>query len=262
MNRLEKRVKKICLSIFFLSFFVSAVLAGKVSEIINSLDEIYKQESDIKANVIITQQKGEQGTKKFELTYYRRDSDRAFLIVITSPETERGNGYLRVGENFWMYRKNTRTFQHINRDESIGGSDARGDDFEGKMISEMYEPVKDENGNEIFSEDLLGKAKIPVYKFELKAKVKDVDYPKKILWVRKDKNVILKEESYSLSGTLMQTAYFLSFTEIKGKLIPVKQLFVDEFEKGKKTIVEISSISTNKLDNNIFTKAYLENLSK
>ncbi|MCX7725704.1 MAG: outer membrane lipoprotein-sorting protein [Chitinispirillaceae bacterium] len=253
-------MKKVFL--YLILFCISKIYAGKASEIINALDEIYKQQTDIQANVTITQQKGEQGTKKTELTYYRRDSDRAFLIVITSPESEKGNGYLRVGENFWMYRKNTRTFQHINRDESIGGSDARGDDFEGKMISELYEPVKDENGNEIISEELFGKAKIPVYKFELRAKVKDVDYPKKIIWVRKDKNVILKEESYSLSGTLMQTAYFLSFTEIKGKLIPVKQLFVDEFEKGKKTIVEISSISTEKLDNNIFTKAYLENLSK
>ena len=42
----------------------------------------------------------------------------------------------------------------------------------------------------------------------------------------------------------------------------MKQLFVDEFEKGNKTIVEISGISTDKLDGSIFTKAYLENLSK
>jgi hypothetical protein len=37
---------------------------------------------------------------------------------------------------------------------------------------------------------------------------------------------------------------------------------VDEFEKGNKTLVEISDISTKKIPSTIFTKAYLENLSK
>lgn len=234
--------------------------APSVERLLAQLDELYQQTTDIKAVVMLTQQKVEQGAKKLEMTYYRRDSDKSFLIVMTGPEAEKGNGYLRVGDNFWMYRKNTRTFQHINRDESIGGSDARGDDFEGRLLTEMYEPAKDEKGNDILSEEMLGK--IPVYRFEVKAKVNDVDYPKKVYWVRRDETIMLKEASYSLSGTLMQTAYFLSFTKIRGRLVPVKQLFVDEFEKGNKTIVEISGISTDKLDNSIFTKAYLENLSR
>ncbi|MBN1576844.1 MAG: outer membrane lipoprotein-sorting protein [Chitinispirillaceae bacterium] len=234
--------------------------APSIDSLLKGLDDLYKQVSDIKAVVTLTQQKANQGAKKLEMMYYRRDSDQSFLIVITGPEAEKGNGYLRVGDNFWMYRKNTRTFQHINRDESIGGSDAHGDDFEGRLLTEMYEPARDDKGNELITEEMLGK--IPVYRFEVKAKVNDVDYPKKVYWVRKDKTVMLKETSYSASGTLMQTAYFLTFTEIKKRLVPVKQLFVDEFEKGNKTIVEISGISIDKLDDQIFTKAYLENLSK
>jgi hypothetical protein len=60
----------------------------------------------------------------------------------------------------------------------------------------------------------------------------------------------------------MQSAYYLKYTEVDGKFIPVKQIFRDEFEKGNQTMVEISNISTKKLDDAIFTKAYLENLSK
>ena len=234
--------------------------AQSIDSLLEGLDDLYRQVSDIKAVVTLTQQKVNQGAKKLEMTYYRRDSDQSFLIVMTGPEAEKGNGYLRVGDNFWMYRKNTRTFQHINRDESIGGSDAHGDDFEGRLLTEMYEPAKDDKGKELITEEMLGK--IPVYKFEVKAKVNDVDYPKKVYWVQKDKTIMRKEASYSASGTLMQTAYFLSFTEIKKRLVPVKQLFVDEFEKGNKTIVEISGISIDKLDDQVFTKAYLENLSK
>jgi hypothetical protein len=234
--------------------------APKIDSLLSEYDNLYKQVSDIRAIVNLTQQKANQGTKKLEMTYYRRDSDQSFLIIMTGPEAEKGNGYLRVGDNFWMYRKNTRTFQHINRDESIGGSDAKGDDFEGRLLTEMYEAVKDSAGNEKITEEMLGK--FPVWRFEVTAKVNDVDYPKKVYWIRKDKPVMLKETSSSSSGTLMQTVYYLTFTEIRGRLVPVKQLIIDEFEKGNKSIVEISGISTDKLNDDIFTKAYLENLSK
>lgn len=234
--------------------------APKIDSLLSGYDVLYKQVTDIRAIVNLTQQKVNQGTKKLEMTYYRRDSDQSFLIIMTGPEAEKGNGYLRVGDNFWMYRKNTRMFQHINRDESIGGSDAQGDDFEGRLLTEMYEAAKDSAGNELITEEMLGK--FPVWRFEVKAKVNDVDYPKKIYWIRKDKPVMLKETSYSSSGTLMQSAYYLTFTEIRGRLVPVKFLIVDEFEKGNKSIVEISGISTDKLSDDIFTKAYLENLSK
>ena len=104
--------------------------------------------------------------------------------------------------------------------------------------------------------------KIPVYQLELQAIVKDVDYPKKVYWIKKEEFLPLKETSYSLSGTLMQTAYFLRYVPIDNRFVPVKQVYIDEFEKGNKTIVELSAISTKKLDDAIFTKAYLENLSK
>lgn len=254
-------MKKLYIVFSILIFALCNIFAeSKVMPVMKVLENITHLKTDAKADVRITQQKAEQGTKVIGMTYYRRDSDNSFLIAMTSPENERGNGYLRVGDNFWMYRKNTRTFQHINRDESIAGTDAKGDDFEEWKLTERYEPATDKDGKEIFSEDMLGK--VPVYRFELKAKVRDVDYPKKIYWTRRDNNLLLKEESYSLSGSFMQTAYYLKYTMIDGRYIPIKQMFIDEFEKGNKTIVDISNISTGKLEDKLFTKAYLENLSK
>ena len=253
-------MNRILLLIAALTCSAFAVEPPPVDSLLKKIDFIGQMVTDIKARVDITQQKSGQGTKKFESTYYRRDSDDAFLIVMNSPAAEKGNGYLRVGDNFWMYRRNTRTFQHINRDESIGGTDAKADDFEKRSLTELYGAVKDSAGNEGITQENLGQ--IPVYKFEVKAKVNDVDYPKKVYWVRTDNHLVLKESSYSLSNTLMQTAYFLKYTDVRGRYVPIKQLFVDEFEKGNKTVVEISDISTSKLDPQIFTKAYLENLSK
>jgi outer membrane lipoprotein-sorting protein len=247
-------------ALFFLPLAGQALAESRVMPVLKAIDENYKMKKDVRADVTLTQQRAEQGTKIIEMAYFRRDTDDAFLIVMSAPENEKGNGYLRVGDNFWMYRKNTRTFQHINRDESIGGTDAHSDDFETRKLTELYGPVTDADGREKFSEETLGK--VPVNRFEIKAKVNDVDYPRQIFWTRRDNNLLLKQESYSLSGTLMQTAYFLKFTVIDGRYVPVKQMFIDEFEKGNKTIVELSNIVTAKLEDKIFTKAYLENLSK
>lgn len=216
--------------------------------------------TDVSARVSLVQQKSGQGVKTTDMLFYRRDKDNSFLIAITAPESDKGNGYLRTGDNFWMYRRNTRSFQHVNRDESIAGTDAQGDDFEDRKLTELYKPAADSAGREKVSEDTLGK--VPVYRLEAVAKVYDVDYPRKTYWVRRDNGLVLKEQSFAQSGTLMQTAYFLKYLPLLGRYVPVEQMFLDEFEKGNRTRLAISDISTAPLSGEIFTKAYLENLAK
>ncbi len=234
--------------------------APRASEIVNRMDDMMEQIGDISVKVSIVQNKIRQGVKNYEFLYFRRDKTDEFLIVALAPETDKGNGYLRVGDNFWMYRQNTRTFQHISRDESIMGTDAKGGDFEKRKLRDLYRPLANSSGVEIVEEEMLGKK--PVYKFTLLAKVNDVTYPKQVYWVQRDNYLMLKIQSYSLSGTLMQTAYYPKWTQIDGKYIPLQHIYIDEFEKGNKSIVELSGISTKRIDPKIFTKAYLENLSK
>lgn len=230
------------------------------SEILVRLEKNTSLTTDVTATVTLTQQKTGQGIKNFKMLFYRRDADDSFLIVFQAPESEKGNGYLRVGENFWMYRRNTRSFQHINRDENIGGTDAQGDDFEDRPITELYSVSKDSTGKEKITAEILGK--VPVYRLEVTAKVNDVDYPRKVWWVRRDSFLLLKETSFALSNALMQTAYFLKYTPIQGRFVPVEQIFIDEFEKGNKTKLNIADISMKPVPREVFTKAYLENLSK
>jgi hypothetical protein len=231
-----------------------------IIDIMKKIESNMTLSSDFRAAVKMTQQKPKQGTKVFEMTYYRRDRDNAFLIVFSAPESEKGNGYLRIDDNFWMYRTNTRTFQHVNRDESIGGSNANGEDFEKSKLTDLYEPAKDAQGKELIKAEKVGP--FDAWRFEMKAKVADVSYPRRTVWVRQDNLLQLKEESYSNSNTLMATSYFTKYTTVLGKFVPINQIFNDEFEKGNKTVVEISAIVTGKLDDDIFTKSYLENLSK
>jgi outer membrane lipoprotein-sorting protein len=216
--------------------------------------------SDMSAKIKLTQQKAGQGVKEFEFLFYRRDRDDAFLMIVTAPSSDAGNGYLRQGDNFWMYRQNTRTFQHINRDDDIEGTDYNSGDFESRKMSELYKAALDANGREIVVEEMLGDIK--VYRIELVAKVNDVTYPKVTVWVRRDNYLPLKQQLYSLSGTLMYTSYYLKYTTVQGHYVCIKSMMIDEFEQGNKTVMEITGIAFNPIPDSYFTKAYLENLSR
>jgi outer membrane lipoprotein-sorting protein len=205
------------------------------------------------------QQKVGQNPKKIESLYYRRDADDNFLLVMLEPNVEKGNGYLKNKDNFWMYRQNTRSFQHINRDENVGSTDMRGGDFEKRKISELYKAVV-ENGKEKINEEKLGQ--IDVYRIELIAQVSDVTFPKQTYWIEKGTFLTRKIQSFSESGTLMQSQYFPQYTMLNGRYFIVKGLTVDEFEKGNKTSFQVSDVSMNPIDGKIFTKAYLESLSQ
>lgn len=233
-----------------------------VQQIIDYIDTNYQLRSDMTARAKITTKDPEQGTKVIESVLYRRDRDDAFLIVLAAPETERGNGYLRVGDNMWLYKRATRTFTHIGRDEKIGGSNTTAGDMESRKFRELYKPSADASGKDVFSEETLGGAKIPVYRFEVIAQVNDVKYPKLVMWVTRDKFLELKRESYSLSGTLMETDLFTSYKEIEGRYVPLLQKFTDEVEKGKTSLLEITGVSFSKVDDYKFDKSYLESLSK
>jgi hypothetical protein len=233
---------------------------GLVSKILLDMEKRQELGSDLTAKVTLTEQRVRQGVRQHEYIYYRRDADDAYLIVTVSPDREKGNGYLRVEDNLWMYRQNTRTFQHLSRGDKIDDTDVSAENFEKRKLTELYGPVTGKDGDEIYSEEMLGE--IPVYKFEVKAKVKDVSYPKHIYWVRRDNYLPLKQDSFSLSDTLMETEYIVKYTQIDNRYLPLKFMVVDQFEQGNKTIAEISGISLKPIDDAVFTKAYLENLSK
>lgn len=240
---------------------LSAALSGAAPDGFRLLDSLQKQSelrSDASATVRLTQTKAGQGAREFAMRWFRRDSDESFVILMDAPESERGNGYLRSGDHFWMYRRNTRTFQHVNRDESIGGTDARGDDFESRRLTELY--AVDEGKGGAPAPDTLGK--VAAWRFSVKAKARDVDYPRKTFWVSRDGWQLLKEQAWSSTGTLMQTAYYLKYQPVDGRLVATRMLFVDEFEKGNRTMVEVDAIRSAKVPDAVFTKAWLEGQSK
>ncbi len=261
-HMLIKRMITVMATVLFLVPLATALAANpSVQEIIDRIDQMQEVKSDITAQARITTRDPDMGgTKIIEAVYYRRDSDDAFLIVLTAPDTDKGNGYLRVGDNMWMYRSKSRAFQHIGRGEKIGGSNATAGDMESRKFGELYKPDVDASGNEKLAAVMIGK--IPVYKIELVAKAVDVKHPRVIMWVTRDKYLPLKQELYSLSGTLLETDYFKNYKEIDGRYIWLMGKFDDAVEKENVTLFEIKGIAFGKVEDYKFDKRYLEQLSK
>ncbi len=231
-------------------------------DILKKMEAIEFIETDGTLKMSFTMQRKDKSVKIMEAVFYRRDADDAFLMVMTGPDSEKGNGYLRVGDNMWMYRRNSRTFQKMSRYQSIAGTQMSAVDFEKRKYSELYQPLVDANGKELLSEETLGQAQIPVYRLEVNAVVKDLPYPKSVYYVEQGTFLLMKSESYSNTGELMQVDYFPKYHEINGKFLPAKMLATDEFEKGNKTMVELSGVSLQPITDDVFNKAYLESLSK
>ena len=102
-------------------------------------------------------------------------------------------------------------------------------------------------------------AKFPVWIVTLKARHSEVAYDKIRIFVRKDRPLVLKQEEMSVNGRIMRTTLYPRYTEIStGKYFPSQMLVLDEINKGEKSQITMTELSTAALSDRIFTKAFLE----
>ena len=96
----------------------------------------------------------------------------------------------------------------------------------------------------------------------------DVAYPVVKLWIDKENHNILKRQEFALSGRLMRTAYYPKWQKLysdskKAEVwFPGEMRFFDEVEKSNSTLVLMKSVDLSNLDQNMFTKAWLESKSR
>jgi len=104
--------------------------------------------------------------------------------------------------------------------------------------------------------------KFPIWIITLKARTGEASYDRIVISVRQDKTLILKQEDYGASGRLMRTTLYPKYAEISpGKFFPSQMLIVDELNKGEKSQVTMSELSTAKLPDKVFTKAFIEQVN-
>jgi len=197
---------------------------------------------------IVTQKPGEKDSV-MQIRLFRRDEHDQVVWIILKPEAQKGQGFLKVDDNIWMYDPESGKFSHSTMKEQIQNSKAKSSDLKRGSFAEDYDIAAAAEGE-------LGK--YPVHILTLKAKNDEVSYPTLKLYIRKDKPLMLKEEDYSLSGRLMRTVLLPpKYIEVAGKTVYSQMLIQDELNKGEKSQLTISDVSVATLPDATFSKAFL-----
>lgn len=236
------------------SLTMSGLVQAQDSQILMNIDDNTNQlGTDVSMVATMIKEDVDEGTDKRVVSMFRRDAEDKFLMLFQEPSYKAGQGYLRVEDTLWFYDPESRKFSVRSMQDRFDNSNARNSDFKRSALYEDYDVVSQTEGK-------LGK--FPVYILELQAKHDEVTYPKQILHVLQEPNLILKAQNFSLSDELMRTAYWPSYTKSGDIYVATKRIFVDEVIKGNKTTFSFTKVSTTKLAENTFTKAYVERVNR
>ena len=220
--------------------------------------------TDFTGTYAVRQEKPGEGRNDIDARMYRRDSDNKWTILITGPAKDRGKGYLQYDSNIWFFDPADRRFTFSSARDKFQNTNANNSDFAPQHYARDYSIVS-------ATDVQLGNFSCTL--FDLKAKVDNVDYPQLKLWVSKDDGLVRKKEDYSLSGKKLRTTLIPSYQLVRSKSgehrVPVNMIIMDNL-RGKKsgnkmeyerTLISISNIVFDKVDDSVYTKPYLEMMS-
>lgn len=243
-----KIMNKSCVGIFAL---VSCLSAQSGKEILRRVDEnTVVTSSSYDARMLISLG-GTIREKRF--TGYAEGKERAYM-EFTYPARDKGTRFLKIGDEMWMYllsvEKATKIAGHMLR-QSMMGSDFSYDDIvENKKLIELYE-VALTGTDTIDGEEC--------YVLELTAKVPEITYYYRKLWVDKNRYVTLKAELYAKSGKLMKEITLSEFKNIDQYRFPTSIKMENKLRKDTYTELRLDDVELDiNIPDRIFTKAYLE----
>lgn len=220
--------------------------------------------TDMKGDYQIVHDKPGEGRNVLSAILYRRDSQKKWTILITGPEKDKGKGYLQFDSNIWFYDPADKRFTFSSARDKFQNTNANTSDFAPQLYIQDY-------SMESYEEVKLGKFDCVVY--TLKATSKNVAYAELKLWVSKNDGLMRKREDYSLSHQRLRTIAVPSYQKIKGNgreySIPVNMVIQDHLRGKKinekieyeKTVISISNVIFDKVEDIVYTKPYLETMS-
>jgi outer membrane lipoprotein-sorting protein len=245
----------------FLLLAVLAAAAAALSaqtpdwpRILARIDEMTSFENnDLSATItVVTTRPGEEN-KVIQARYFRRDNDKKFVLLILKPEIQKGQGYLAIDENLWFYDPESRKFAFSSLKDRFSDSGAQNSDFSSSKLHKDYTV-------QTWTEEKLGK--FEVWAVVLKSNDNSVAVPKRKLWIRRDNQLVLKEEQYSLSDRLLRTLAIPSYQTVSGRFVPLQMLSIDNVKVGERAQITFKEPSVSRLPDSIFTKSYLERVNQ
>jgi outer membrane lipoprotein-sorting protein len=188
-----------------------------------------------------------------EFIGYAQGKELAYM-EFTSPARDKDTRFLKIGSEMWIYlpsvEKATKIAGHMLR-QSMMGSDFSYDDVaENERLLDLYEA------------ELVGVDSIDgreCYVLELTAKVEEVTYYSRKVWVTKKSSVPIRAEVYAKSGKLMKEITVSEFQKIGEYNYPTRIKMVNKLRKDTYTELVLEEVELDiTIPSKIFTKSYLE----
>jgi len=240
------------LATFILSFLFLAVLGQPdANEIIDRIDKNMSSKNRIFESTMIIN--GKRNSRTITSKSYSVGDEKSFTEYL-SPAREAGTKMLKLEDQLWIYSPSTdRTIQisgHMLR-QSVMGSDLSYEDMmEDRKLTDVYD------AKVIGNEEIDGR---PTWVLELTAKVDDIAYASRKVWVDQERYVPLKEELYAKSGQLLKRSTMSDVRQVDGRWFPMTIVYKDMLKQGDGTEFKVTSIAFDQdIPDYIFSKASLK----
>lgn len=220
-------------------------------DIINKVDDnTVVTSASYKATMIISLG-GTIRQKRF--TGYTEGKERAYMEFVY-PARDKGTRFLKIGDEMWMYlptvERATKIAGHMLR-QSMMGSDFSYDDI-----------VENERLQALYDIELVGSDTIDekdCFVLELNAKVPEVTYYSRKMWVDKNMYVAIKVQLYAKSGKLLKELYISDFKRIGRYTYPTSIKMINKIRQNTYTELALEEVKLDiKIPARIFSRAYLE----
>jgi len=244
-------MKKISLLTIIPIFFIGIISAQNADQILEKVDANMSSKNRIFETEMIIH--GKRNSRTISSRSFSVGDEKSFTEYL-SPAREQGTKMLKLEDKLWIYSPSTdRIIQisgHLLR-QSVMGSDL------------SYEDMMDDRKlSDVYSSKVIGKEIVDernTYVLELVAKVDDVAYYKRKIWIDSERFVPLKENLFAKSGQLLKQTILSKVIKVQGRWFPTTIVYKDMLKQGKGTEFRIINAKFDQeIQEYIFTKAVLK----
>jgi len=218
--------------------------------LLRQIDEnLFSKNKVITSKMIIH---GRRGSRTLESRSWIQGTEKSFTEYL-APARDRGTKMLKLNDQLWTYTPSAdriiRISGHMLR-QSVMGSDLSYEDMlEDPRLQNLYDAA-------VVGEDTL--LSRPCWILELKAKVPDVAYHHRKMWVDKSRYTILREERFAKSGKMLKTTDVREIMKTDNRWVAKRVVFKDVLKTGQGTeFILIDVLFDTDIPPNIFSKAAL-----
>ena len=242
------------LNLLFILILLSVLAAAQVpptgEEILRRVDANIGSDNKISTAEMIIHTK--RGSRSMKSKSWMMGEEKSFTEYL-APARDAGTKMLKLEDQLWMFIPSTdriiKISGHMMR-QSVMGSDLSYEDMmEDPELLNLYD------ANVIGEENFLDR---PCWILELTAKVEDIAYHARKIWVDKERYVSLREDRFARSGKLLKTFEASDVKRIQNRWMPTHMIFKDVLKGGEGTEFILESIEFNAvIPEHVFTKASL-----